>query len=82
MKKMMEKILDEQRLDADEDRLLDEIVLIARNYGEFYKAGDPKGAVKKAIKDLKKIKSDDLDHMCKQVEKSAAKDVKDLWNGK
>jgi len=66
-------------LDPDQERMLDEIVVTARNEGDFYRKNDPKGAIDFVIKGYLKSKMQTMRHDAQVIRKRAIAELKRNW---
>jgi hypothetical protein len=68
-----------QSLDPDQERLAEELHLMAENEGSFYQKRDAEGAVTKAQRELRQSKTRDLDFDLKKVGPAVVKSLKARW---
>lgn len=66
-------------MDPDQERMFDEIVLMAVNEGRFYDKRDAKGAVAQAWKDYQRDKATAMREDFRAIERDAAKEVLAQW---
>lgn len=66
------------KLDSAQERLLEAIVLVASNDGDYYRDADPAGAVTAAISSYQRRRSDDLRYDLRVIRPLA---VKAVWHG-
>ena len=74
-----EKISEQRGVSIDEKDLLDDIVLVAENEGDFFRDKDPRGAVKFASKNLQREKEADLRSNLRDIENDATEQVRISW---
>lgn len=67
------------RLDSDQERLFELVMMVAENEGTFYQRMDAKGAVQAAVHEVRKVKSRDLAHDLKVVEPLVVKHLTSQW---
>lgn len=67
-------------MDPDQERMFDEIVLMAVNEGRFYDKRDAKGAVAQAWKDYQRDKATAMREDFRVIERDAVKEVLAQWN--
>lgn len=80
-RKLLVAELGKQALDPDQEQLLSEIVMLASNYGDYYRKKDPAGAVEAAGKDHYKRVMSDLRVDYRKIKKEAIGEVTRSWAG-
>jgi len=76
----MKKIITEMRGGSSEDDFYKEIMLVAENDGDSYRKKDAKGAIEKAIKQIRRYLMEDFDEEAKKVKASLVKDLSKEWS--
>jgi len=66
-------------LDADQERLAEELFVMASNDGSAYQKRDAAGAVKTAMRELRQQRVRDLDHDMKTATQAVVKALKARW---
>jgi len=66
-------------LDPEQERLAEELHVMAENDGASYQKKDAEGAVKKAQRELRQSKTRDLDFDLKKVDPAVVKSLKAKW---